>query len=216
MSDTAAAQLRRLLLVIPHLADGEEHRVEDVAAAVGTDAATLLRDLRAIVSRAGDPGGFVEGVQLYLTGDRVALHSKTFLRPMRLTISELRALELGLAMLAAERPPDERPLFERARDRLRRLLAQPPAAALDADAPAPDAEPPRTMRVRYSARVARGIAEREGITPNPDGSLTMSYPLADPQWAVRHVLQYGPNAEILEPAELRAEVARRLLGMVSV
>jgi hypothetical protein len=56
----------------------------------------------------------------------------------------------------------------------------------------------RTMRVRYSPRIARWIAEREGGEVDADGSLTLEHPLADVQWGVRHVLQYGPDAEVLE------------------
>ncbi|HEU4565311.1 MAG TPA: WYL domain-containing protein [Gemmatimonadaceae bacterium] len=66
------------------------------------------------------------------------------------------------------------------------------------------------MRVRYSPRIARWIAEREGVPLAADGSLEVEHPLADREWAVRHVLQYGPDAELLEPAELREEVVRRL------
>ena len=73
---------------------------------------------------------------------------------------------------------------------------------------------PRTMRVRYSPRIARWIAEREGVEPDADGSLTMEHPLADVQWGVRHALQYGPDAEVLEPAEVREELRRRLTGLV--
>jgi predicted DNA-binding transcriptional regulator YafY len=43
-----------------------------------------------------------------------------------------------------------------------------------------------------------------------DGSYVVEHPVADVQWAVRHVLQYGPEAEVLEPAELREEIVRRL------
>ena len=74
---------------------------------------------------------------------------------------------------------------------------------------------PRRMRVRYSPRIARWIAEREGVATGADGSLTMEHPLADVQWGVRHVLQYGPDAEVLEPAEVRAEIVRRLSRMSS-
>jgi len=70
------------------------------------------------------------------------------------------------------------------------------------------------MRVRYSPRIARWIAEREGRELEPDGSLTMEHPLADIQWGVRHVLQYGPDAEVLEPADVRDELTRRLAGLV--
>ena len=48
MSDTAAAQLRRVLLLIPRLADGEEHALADVAAEAGVEAEQLFRDLASI------------------------------------------------------------------------------------------------------------------------------------------------------------------------
>ena len=67
-----------------------------------------------------------------------------------------------------------------------------------------------TLRVRYSPKVARWIAEREGKPIDADGSLTLEHPLADTDWAVRHVLQYGPDAEVLEPAAVREEIVRRL------
>ena len=71
------------------------------------------------------------------------------------------------------------------------------------------------MRVRYSPRIARWIAEREGVEIDPDGSLTMEHPLLDVQWGVRHVLQYGPDAEVLEPTEVKAELVRRISGLVA-
>jgi proteasome accessory factor C len=311
MSETAAARLRRILLLIPRLADGQEHGIPELARAIGTDRETLVRDIETLFTRADDPGGFVPGVQVYYTGDRVSLVSTPFRRPMRLTASELGALELGLAMLRAERPPDERKAVNGALERLRKAMVTMPADAVAAgqrEASLPAAsdpttlaavkralserrklriryrsgskteasertirpyalvvasghwyvlahceskadvvsfrldrvegieqldEPydipttfsvdehlndrkvlrvgaPATMRVRYSPRIARWIAEREGVEPDADGWLTMTHPLLDVQWGVRHVLQYGPDAEVLEPAEVRAEVARRL------
>ena len=41
----------------------------------------------------------------------------------------------------------------------------------------------------------------------------MEHPLADRDWAVRHVLQYGPDVTVLEPAEVREAVVRRLEAM---
>jgi proteasome accessory factor C len=70
-----------------------------------------------------------------------------------------------------------------------------------------------TMTVRYSARIARWIAEREGRTPDADGTLTLEHPLADLAWGVRHVLQYGPDAEGLAPDTLRDEIRRRLAAL---
>jgi len=316
MAENAAARLRRILLLIPHLADGNDHAVADLAHAIGSDSDTLVRDLETLVTRADDPGGFVPGVQIYFTGDRVSLSSNRFLRPMRLTSSELGALELGLAMLRAERPPDERKAINGALDRLRKAMVSMPSDVVamtkrEASLPTsgdpstlatvqdamaarrkirityrggsktepveravqpyalvvasgqwvllaysePDREvrsfrldrieavertveayevpatfsidehlddrkvlrvgSPRRMRVRYSPKIARWIAEREGVQPAADGSLTMEHPLLDVQWGVRHVLQYGPDAEVLEPAEVRDELMRRITGLVA-
>jgi len=321
MSETAAARLRRILLLIPHLADSEDHRVDDLACAIGSDRATVMRDIEALVTRSDEPGGFVPGVNIYFTGEEVSLVSQPFRRPMRLTASELGALELGLAMLRAERAPDEQSAVNHALERLRKALVHVPAdmvqIPLDAAAmsqrvaslPSPgnpealavvqratvsrkklrlayrggdsteasertiqpyalvvasgswyvlawceSAEgirtfrldrierieqldesyqipatfsvdehltdrkvlrigEARTMRVRYSARIARWIAEREGGEVDADGSLTLEHPLADVQWGVRHALQYGPDAEVLEPPDVRAEIARRLSAL---
>ena len=315
MSEVAAARLRRILLLSPHLADEQEHAVDDLARAIGTDRETLVRDIETLVTRVDDPGGFVPGVQVYFTGDRVSLISAQFRRPMRLTASELGALELGLAMLRAERPPDERKAVNAALDRLRRALVAIPTDAIaagkrEASLPKPGdpstlagvqqamashrkiriryrgggktqstdrtvrpyalvvasgawytvahcelvsairsfrldrietiretpdsyeipatfsvdeylndrkvlrADAPRRMRVWYSPWIARWIAEREGVEPDADGSLTMDHPLLDVQWGVRHVLQYGPDAEVLEPADVRDELTRRLTSLV--
>jgi proteasome accessory factor C len=238
-----------------------------------------------------------------------------FLRPMRLTRGELLALELGLAMLRGERPPEEHRAIDGATARLRKAIAKLPDGEIADDlraasvSPAGDlehlrrlreafrarrkvrltyrkadeAEPssrvvcpygivfangmwyavahcessegirifrldrveqvepleerydsPRgfsldaivtdgkafqsaeagTLRVRYSPRIARWIAEREGKQVAADGSLVMDHPLADLNWAVRHVLQYGPDAEVLEPEEVRAAILARLERLI--
>jgi predicted DNA-binding transcriptional regulator YafY len=66
--------------------------------------------------------------------------------------------------------------------------------------------PEEVLVVRYSPRIARWIAEREGTSPDPDGYLTMQHRLGDDHWAVRHVLQYGPEAEVLSPRRIREQV----------
>jgi proteasome accessory factor C len=316
MSDTAAAQLRRILALVPELADDEEHPIDALAVALGTDRATLLDDLVSLTERY-DPGGFVdEGVSLFVEGDRVQLTSQHFRRPMRLTGAELHALELGLAVLECERPPEERLAIGRARVRLREVIARLPnepqeielrAAATASGDPerlrvlreavrarrkvrlryrrgdrdvaterivapyalvassgmwytvawcddstgvrvfrldrmesaeaTPDtfeaprssqidsivrngrvllhADAPQAMTVRYSPRIARWIAEREGRELDADGSLTMEHPLLDVAWGVRHALQYGPDAEVLSPPLVRQELARRLDAVVA-
>ncbi len=66
--------------------------------------------------------------------------------------------------------------------------------------------------VRYSPRIARWIAEREEVEERPDGSVVVRRRVADPRWIVRHVFAYGPEAELLEPEELRELVRRTLSG----
>lgn len=311
MSDTAAEQLRRLLHLMPRIADGEEHPIDEVAALAGLSRDALLAELGALVERYDAPGGFVEGVQIYLEPSAVSVVSSHFHRPMRLTSPELCALELGLAILRASRAPDEHGAIDRALARLREAittlpsnerheelrhaqfalagsathlatirralrdqrkvelcyrsggaaeaatrvvspytlvfssgmwyvvaacdrgeglrffrldriegatptgerLAPPAPGAIDAVLRAgrafhADAAP--AMTVRYSPRIARWVAEREGAPLAADGSLTLEHPLADHSWALRHVLQYGPDAEVLAPATLRAEIEARL------
>lgn len=69
-----------------------------------------------------------------------------------------------------------------------------------------DAPAVESLDVRYSPTVARWIAERERGELQADGSLLVRYPLADESWAVRHVLQYGPDAVILAPERVRQEM----------
>ena len=314
----AAVQLRRILLLVPELADGEEHSIAEVAGRIGTDVRTVLRDLYSITARYDVPGGFVEAVQLFVGQDRVRAEAPgQFRRPMRLTFSELCALELGLAVLRAQRPPDEYAVLDRARRRLRDVIAKLPGdpipdglrgaslsgddgvahlalvqaalrgrrklrllyrksgsqAATDrvvcplalvaesgmlylitrsgegvnlrvfrmdrvegAEVLGEGFEPvagfslddilrtgrvfipagePATMRVRYSAGIARWIAEREGRAPGADGALIVEHPLADPEWGMRHVLQYGDEAEVLEPASLRERLRERLAAIAA-
>lgn len=66
--------------------------------------------------------------------------------------------------------------------------------------------------MRYSAGIARWIAERERVELDADGSVTIDHPLADEDWGVRHVLQYGAEAEVISPPEIRALVRGRLEG----
>ena len=315
MTDTAARQLRRILRVIPEIADGQEHDIDEIAERAGVARSALMSDLRSVAERYAAPGGFVEGMQIYIGPEKVEVLSDHFLRPMGLTFQELCALELGLAILRAERPPDETDAINRSRDRLRKVIAKMPidpdespirhaeiapteglpyldelrkslrdhrkariayrrsgsdevttrVVRLYAIVPASgmwyavaycesseglrvfrmdrveNAEaladhyeipadfsvsetlqagkglkaelPPTGIKVRYSARIARWIAEREGVAPDSDGSLTIEHPLADTDWGVRHVLQYGPDAEVLEPPALRDEIVRRLSVM---
>jgi predicted DNA-binding transcriptional regulator YafY len=69
------------------------------------------------------------------------------------------------------------------------------------------ADEPTEVRVRYGPRIARWIREREpGAESSSDGGVIVSHTVADPRWIVAHVLQYGPDAEVLEPQEVREMV----------
>ena len=268
------------------------------------------------MSRYDLPAGFIEGVQVYIGADSVSARSNHLRRPMRLTVSELCALELGLAVLRGQRPPDEHAVLDRARKRLQAVIARLP------DDPTPDAlynisigeyggvnhmatvraalrtrtrltigyrksgahatddrvicpyalvaasgmlyliaycdrsasirvfrmdrvqtaaatSVPFTlpqdfsvddvmrdgrvfqggerevMVVRYSARIARWIAEREGRVPAADGTLVLEHPLADREWGMRHVLQYAADAEVLSPPALRVLLREQLAELIA-
>jgi len=68
------------------------------------------------------------------------------------------------------------------------------------------------VRVRYSPRVARWIAEHNGAQLEGDGSIVITHRVADPDWLVRHVLQYAGEAVVETPA-LRRVVAERAAAL---
>src|SRR2546430_2317869 len=65
-----------------------------------------------------------------------------------------------------------------------------------------------TAKVAFSPRIARWLKERypDG-REDKDGRYVVAFRVADPAWFVREVLQYGAEAEVLEPEGLR-EVVR--------
>ena len=310
----AAEQLRRLLAFLPQIGDGSEHRIADVARRLNVESEAILRDLREVSERWSDPPGWVEKIQFYIDADHISMGpSPHFRRPMQLSMDEWRAIELGLALMRAERAPDDRPAVEATLEKVRELMSQKPedesprAATLGAEQHAAAiatlrkairerrrveityqkggsdvanrrtvcpfsfvleqgvwylvahcdrseairifrldrvqelrvlderfkraeevnvddllrdkrafvGNPPEKLRVRYSPKVARWLSERENGTSNPDGSLEAEYPMADITWAVRHVLQYGPEAEVIAPDEVRTAVITRLRELVA-
>lgn len=62
------------------------------------------------------------------------------------------------------------------------------------------------VAVRYAPEIARWIAERVPCEPAEDGSVVVRHRVADARWVVRHVLQHGAMAEVLEPATVRGMV----------
>lgn len=75
---------------------------------------------------------------------------------------------------------------------------------------APD-EGTDAVRVRFSPRIARWLAERYPRSePQRDGSLVVTFMAASVAWLVRHVLQYGEEAEVLGPPAYREAMRRAL------
>lgn len=109
-------------------------------------------------------------------------------------------------------------------DRILRLELEPGAFEGPAEVdPTPWTRDGRVFRpreavevvVRYSPRIARWIAERHYGETLEDGSLRVRHTVADPHWLVGHVLQYGAEAVLEEPEELRrtvVEAATKVLG----
>lgn len=67
--------------------------------------------------------------------------------------------------------------------------------------------------VRYTPGVARWVVEKGPVERCEDGRVVVRYRVADPRWLVRHVLRYGPEAEVLEPEEIRALVAESAMRL---
>lgn len=310
----AASRLGRILKILPLFESRDEISHEELVRITRIPIETVIEDLRALTSRQGDPGGFVESIGIEIQPDRIAIRSTHLLRPLRLSATEVSALELGIAMLAQVRPPDELSVIERTRTKVHRLrsaalpatdrfdfhneIALPRDGAVaetlmkgyrerravtieyhSAAAAAPSertiypytivathgtwfvvahctranamrlfradriatarladctfdippdlsevlqlyrkpflGNPEAKLVVRYSARIAPWIAEREGIPIDSDGSVTVHHPLADEAWAIRHVLQYADEAEVLAPPHIRRAIRQRLKKMLA-
>jgi proteasome accessory factor C len=302
---------------MPLIVDRGDVPIHEVRDAVGVDALTLLDDLRALTERDDEPApGHIEAVTILFEPDSVSVHSPRFARPVRRTLPELCALELGLAILAASASAGERDAIDRARARVRDAIVAMPETEARSDlwyASGPRVTDEKTLEVlreataksakvqmvyrrgdgaattervvhpysvvpvrgawflvayceratelrffrvdriqsarrlpetftdvipnevrdllsqsgrvmsetadrlvvRYSARIARWIAEREEGETSADGSFIVSHPLGDDAWAVRHVLQYGPEAAVLEPSRIRDRVRETLRTMAA-
>ncbi len=60
--------------------------------------------------------------------------------------------------------------------------------------------------VRYSEVVAPWVREHGPVEELGDGCVAVRFTTADPGWVVRHALQYGSEAEIVEPLDVREMV----------
>jgi len=73
--------------------------------------------------------------------------------------------------------------------------------------------------VRYAPRIARWIEEQGTVERAEDGSVLVRHRVSNPRWLVGHVLQYGADAEVVEPQEVRQmvrEAAVRIGGRAGV
>jgi len=61
---------------------------------------------------------------------------------------------------------------------------------------------PRVV-VRYGPAVTPWVREQWAGEEDGDGGYRVRHPVGDPGWVIRHVLEYGPEAEVLDPPELR-------------
>lgn len=69
-------------------------------------------------------------------------------------------------------------------------------------------------RIRFSPEMARWVADEswhpDQIGQWVDGVFELQVPYSDPRELLMEVLKYGPDAEVMEPSALRAEVRKRL------
>jgi predicted DNA-binding transcriptional regulator YafY len=69
------------------------------------------------------------------------------------------------------------------------------------------------VQVRFSPAIARWLRERHPeAAGEPDGSIVVTWQVANPEWLVRHVLQYGPEAEVVSPPAFR-ELMRKQVSL---
>ncbi len=82
------------------------------------------------------------------------------------------------------------------------------------------AEPPLKLRIRFDARWATYVEERtwhpsQKLSPLPQGGLLLEMEVGGTAELRSWVLSFGSGAEVLEPAELRAEVERELAASLA-
>ena len=80
---------------------------------------------------------------------------------------------------------------------------------------------PQTIRVRFSAEVARYVEEShwhesEHLTKQRDGSLIFSVTLNSTEEISRWILSFGANAEVLKPERLRDQIRKEIQTMGSL
>ena len=75
-----------------------------------------------------------------------------------------------------------------------------------------------TVQVSFSAESARYVREEfpaDQIQAQPDGTIVLTFGVGSSTWLFRWILQYGDEAQILEPREYREEMARFLAAYLA-
>lgn len=106
----ADERLERLLYLLPAAQRPGGASLQEVAGVLESSATELLQDLDELARRAfHHPGGWVDDLQVFVTGDRVQVGpARAFGRPHRLSSRETLCLALALrGTFAAARLPDE-------------------------------------------------------------------------------------------------------------
>jgi|GEM_PF-5513494 len=78
----------------------------------------------------------------------------------------------------------------------------------------------KKLVVRFDAEISEDVISEWGNPPAKcelakDGSALVTLPLLSESWAISWVLAFGPRAELVEPMELRAQVASRIKAMLA-
>jgi predicted DNA-binding transcriptional regulator YafY len=123
----ASDQLERILFILPAAAHEEGVPLEELARALGVDAATILDDVEQVTARAYyHPGAFVDPFTILIDSERIQVDAPVeFTRPVRLNEREALALALGVRALALEQEEQRRRELCELAQRLERDLSVP-------------------------------------------------------------------------------------------
>lgn len=114
----------RLFDIIQILRDGKLHRAQDIAARLEVSTRTIYRDMDTLAA-SGVPVEGERGVG-YMVREAITLP------PLNLTIAELEALNLGMAIVAEAADPDLRAAAQSLADKIDAVLPEQTVAEADA------------------------------------------------------------------------------------
>ena len=173
-SGDAARQFERWLELIPRC--GREPGgvpLDALADQLGDSKQRIVADAQALGNRAYYlPGGFVDSIMILVETDRLEINSPgQFQRPVRFSPLEALALQLGLQVVLAEAPEEERDTLETAVSELTAVLqsdggSDAPAGALAYGSPLTGATPQIMETVRLALRERR-LLEIHYFKPYP-------------------------------------------------